>query len=129
MIANERGQGDREDETTMTRRRLLIGPAVGLSGASITRGWVAPAGSKAFEVTPTDAQWRKLLTPDRFAVLRTSATERAFSGPLLNEKRRGNFACTGCDLDLFSLTTKFESGTGWPSFRAPLEGAIGTITA
>jgi peptide-methionine (R)-S-oxide reductase len=113
----------------MTRHRLLIGTAVGLSGASITRGWVEPAGSEAFEVTHTDAHWRKLLSLDQFAVLRTGATERPFTGPLLNEKRRGNFACTGCDLDRFSSTTKFESGTGWPSLRAPLEGAIATITA
>jgi hypothetical protein len=96
MIANERGQGDREDGTTVTRPRPLMGTAVGLSGASITRGWVAPAGS---------------------------------TGPLLNEKRRGNFACTGCEVDLFSSTTKFASGTSWLSPWAPLEGAIGTITA
>jgi hypothetical protein len=96
VLANERGQGDREDGTTVTRRRLLIGRAVGLSGASITRGWVAPAGSTV---------------------------------PLLNTKRRGNFAWTGCDLDLFSSTTKFESATGGLSFGAPLEEAVGTITA
>jgi peptide-methionine (R)-S-oxide reductase len=110
----------------MTRRRLLIGTAVGFAGASITRGWVAAADSETFEVTHTDAEWRKLLTPDQFAVLRTSATERPFTSPLLHEKRRGNFACAGCDLDLFSSTTKFESGTGWPSFWTPLEGAVGT---
>jgi peptide-methionine (R)-S-oxide reductase len=129
MIANERGQGDREDRTPVTRRRLLIGTAIGLSGASITRGWGAPAGSEAFEVTHTHAEWRKLSTPDQFATLRTSATVRSFAGPLVNEKRRGNFACMGRDLDLFSSTTKFESGTGWLSLWAPLEGAIGTITA
>ena len=110
----------------MTRRRLLIGTAVGLAGASLTRGWIAPAGSETFEVARTDDEWRKLLTPDQFAVLRTSATERAFTSRLLHEMRPGNFACAGCDLDLFSSATKYDSGTGWPSFWAPLEGAVGT---
>jgi peptide-methionine (R)-S-oxide reductase len=82
--------------------------------------------SETFKITHTDAEWHKLLTPDQFAVLRKSATERPFTSPFLAEKRRGNFACAGCDLDLFSSTTKFESGTGWPSFWAPIEGAIGT---
>jgi peptide-methionine (R)-S-oxide reductase len=83
---------------------------------------------QSFEVTRADAEWRKLLTPDQYAVLRQSGTERPFSSPLLHEKRRGNFACAGCDLDLFSSTTKYESGTGWPSFWAPLEMAIETTT-
>jgi peptide-methionine (R)-S-oxide reductase len=110
----------------MTRRRLLIGTAVGIAGASITRAWIAPAGSETFEVTHTNAEWRNLLTPDQFAVLRTSATERPFTSPLLHEGRHGKFACAACDLDLFSSTTKYDSGTGWPSFWAPLEGAVGT---
>jgi peptide-methionine (R)-S-oxide reductase len=110
----------------MTRRRLLIGTAVGIAGASITRAWIAPAGSETFEVTHTDAEWRNLLTPDQFAVLRTSATERPFTSPLLHEERHGTFACAACDLDLFSSTTKYDSGTGWPSFWAALEGAVGT---
>jgi peptide-methionine (R)-S-oxide reductase len=99
----------------MTGRRLLIGTALGFAGA-LTRQWVGTAGGETFEVTHTNAEWRKLLTPDQFAVLRTTATERPFTSPLLHEKCRGNFACAGCDLDLFSSTTKFESGTGWPSF-------------
>jgi peptide-methionine (R)-S-oxide reductase len=110
----------------MTRRRLLIGTAVGIAGASITRAWIAPAGGETFEVTHTDAEWRNLLTPDQFAVLRTRATERPFTSPLLHEERHGKFACAACDLDLFSSTTKYDSGTGWPSFWAPLEGAVGT---
>jgi peptide-methionine (R)-S-oxide reductase len=79
-----------------------------------------------FEVTHTDEEWRKLLTPAQFEVLRQSGTEQPFTSALLEEHRRGNFACAGCDLDLFSSTTKFESGTGWPSFWAPLENAVGT---
>jgi peptide-methionine (R)-S-oxide reductase len=110
----------------VTRRRLLIGTAAGVAGAAITRGWVAPAGRQTFEVAHTDAEWRNLLTPDQFAVLRMSATERPFTSPLLHEERHGDFACAGCDLDLFSSATKYDSGTGWPSFWAPLEGAVGT---
>ena len=67
-----------------------------------------------------------MLTPDQYAILRQSGTERPFTSDLLHEHRRGNFACAGCDLDLFSSTTKFDSGTGWPSFWAPLDDAIGT---
>src|SRR5215475_4276251 len=79
-----------------------------------------------FEVTHTDAEWRTLLTPSQYAVLRKEATERPFSSPLDREKRRGTFACAGCALELFSSATKFDSGTGWPSFWAPLENAAGT---
>jgi peptide-methionine (R)-S-oxide reductase len=109
----------------MTRRRLLTHTARGVAAASIFPWWSAAAWSESFEVTHTDAEWRKLLTPDQFAVLRMSATEHPFASALLHEKRRGNFACAGCDLDLFSSTTKFDSGTGWPSFWAPIEGAVG----
>jgi peptide-methionine (R)-S-oxide reductase len=110
----------------MTRRRLLIHTAAGFAAASIAPGWIAAARSEDFELTHTDAEWHKLLSPDQFAVLRQSATERPFSSALLHEKRRGNFACAGCDLDLFSSTTKYDSGTGWPSFWAPIEGVVGT---
>jgi peptide-methionine (R)-S-oxide reductase len=79
-----------------------------------------------FEVTHSDAEWKKLLTPNQFAVLRQAATERPFSSPLDHEKREGTFACAGCDLPLFSSKTKFDSGTGWPSFWTPLENAVGT---
>ena len=91
--------------------------------------WLVGTGIDAlagqqFEVTHTDAEWRKLLTPDQYAVLRQEATERPFTSPLLHEKRRGTFACAGCALDNFSSATKFESGTGWPSFWAPIEKAV-----
>jgi peptide-methionine (R)-S-oxide reductase len=72
----------------------------------------------------SDAQWRQLLTPGRYAVLRGQGTERPFSSPLNDEHRRGTFACAGCALPLFSSATKFDSGTGWPSFWAPLHGAV-----
>jgi peptide-methionine (R)-S-oxide reductase len=126
ITANESGQEIWEDQTMMTRRRLLIDTAVGFAAASIAPQWLTAARSEAFEVTHTDDEWRKLLTPDQFAVLRKSATERPFTSPLLHEKRRGNFACAGCDLDLFSSTTKYDSRTGWPSFWTPIEGAVGT---
>jgi peptide-methionine (R)-S-oxide reductase len=87
------------------------------------------SGAKAaetFEVTHTDADWKKLLSPNQFAVLRLAATERPYTSPLDKEKREGTFACAGCDLPLFSSKTKFDSGTGWPSFWAPLENAVGS---
>src|SRR5271154_5774637 len=77
-------------------------------------------------VTHSDAEWRKLLTPDQYAVLRQAGTERPFTSPLLHEKRDGTFACAGCDLSNFSAKTKFDSGTGWPSFWAPIEGSVDT---
>ncbi len=109
----------------ITRRRFL---QTGATGAVAVCGWSAlgidTLASSEFEVTHTDAEWRKLLTPDQYAVLRQEATERPFSSPLLHETRRGTFACAGCALDNFSSATKFDSGTGWPSFWAPLDKAI-----
>ena len=81
---------------------------------------------QAYEVTRTDEEWRRMLTPEQFRVLRKHGTERAGSSPLDKEYRKGTFLCAGCDRPLFSSDTKFDSGTGWPSFYAPLEGAIGT---
>ena len=112
---------------TTTRRLLLIGAATALVATS-SRWAPASRAEETFEVTHSDADWRKLLTSEQYAVLRQSSTERPFTSALLHEKRRGNFACAGCDLDTFSSTTKFDSGTGWPSFWAPLEKAVGTTT-
>lgn len=84
------------------------------------------SGNNAFEIVKSEAEWRRLLTPDQFRVLRQHDTERPGSSPLDREKRPGTFHCAGCDLPLFSSQTKFDSGTGWPSYTAPLEGAIGT---
>jgi peptide-methionine (R)-S-oxide reductase len=83
---------------------------------------------EAFEVTHTEEEWRRLLTPNQFAVLREEATERPFTSPLNSEHRTGVFACAGCDLPLFASVVKFDSGTGWPSFWQPLENAVGTTT-
>ena len=112
----------------MTRRHLVLCGGASLA-AAVCGSWfsaVEADPAEKFEVTHTDAEWRKLLTAAQYAVLRKEATEPPFTSPLLHEKRRGTFACAGCALEAFSSTTKFESGTGWPSFWAPLEKAIGT---
>ncbi|WP_294540214.1 peptide-methionine (R)-S-oxide reductase MsrB [uncultured Rhodoblastus sp.] len=108
-----------------TRRYFLGGGAVLLGGGLLwgRKGQSAKASEK-FEVTLSDADWRKKLTPEQFAVLRQEGTERAFTSPLLKEHRRGVFACAGCDLDLFPSDTKYDSGTGWPSFWKPLDNAV-----
>ncbi len=87
-----------------------------------------PAAARAAtaKVVHSDEEWRKLLSPAAYTVLRHEGTERAFSSPLDEEKRAGTYACEGCDLALFSSKTKFDSGTGWPSFWAPLPNAVGT---
>jgi peptide-methionine (R)-S-oxide reductase len=85
----------------------------------------APAQPKRMhEVTHTDAEWKQRLNADQFYVLRRAGTERPFSSPLDKEKRAGVFQCAGCDLPLFSSKTKFNSGTGWPSFWQPLDNAV-----
>ena len=87
---------------------------------------VAARAAEAFEVTHTQEEWRKLLTPNQFAVLREAATERPFTSALNREHRKGVFRCAGCDLPLFASAVKFDSGTGWPSFWQPLDQAVGT---
>ena len=82
--------------------------------------------TKTYPVTHTDEEWRRRLTPEQYAVLRGHGTEAPGSCALLREKRAGTFSCAGCGQPLFASTTKFESGTGWPSFDDPLEGAVET---
>jgi peptide-methionine (R)-S-oxide reductase len=111
----------------MHRRAFLTTVAA----AAAPLAWSAcgsPAAQSAggFEITRTDEEWRRLLTPEAYQVLREHDTERPGSSPLNDEHRRGTFSCAGCGLPLFSSETKFESGTGWPSFTAPLPDAIGT---
>jgi peptide-methionine (R)-S-oxide reductase len=113
----------------MNRRSFL-----GLTGAAAASGLALFARSGGaspslrFAVNHTPAEWRKLLGNERYAVLREGATERPFSSPLLKEHRRGRFVCAGCARPLFSSATKFESGTGWPSFWKALPGAVVTRT-
>ena len=87
---------------------------------------MAKRDTETFEVVKTDAEWRATLTPEQYRVLRDHGTERAGTSPLDKEHRAGTFLCAGCDLPLFSSETKFDSGTGWPSFWTPIDGAVGT---
>lgn len=89
-------------------------------------GGAQDVAEKRFPFTLSDAEWRQRLTPEQFAVLRGHATERPGACALNYEKRPGAFSCAGCGQKLFVADTKFESGTGWPSFHDPVEGAVGT---
>jgi peptide-methionine (R)-S-oxide reductase len=86
----------------------------------------AHAGTEKFEVSKTETEWKQVLTPEQFQVLLGRGTERPYSSALNNEHRPGLFACAACDLPLFRSETKFDSGTGWPSFFAPIEDAVRT---
>jgi peptide-methionine (R)-S-oxide reductase len=115
----------------MHRRELLLGAsafsAVGIAALALKPGPAPAAGTDhEFEYTLTDAEWRKKLSPGQYQILRQQGTEPPFSSPLLNEHRVGIFDCAGCALPLFDSKTKFESGTGWPSFYQPLPNAVET---
>ena len=111
----------------MFDRRILLASVAGLFGLAGFR-WLSGSPARAaekFEVEKTDAEWRAQLTPQQYQILRQEGTERPYTSPLLKEHRKGIFACAGCDLPLFASETKFESGTGWPSFYKPLDNAVG----
>lgn len=108
------------------RRFLLAGGTLGLAAAGSLSWWAAARASEHFPVSHSDAEWLRLLGPRRYGVLRAGGTERPFSSALLYEHASGQFACAGCATALFSSNTKFDSGTGWPSFWAPLAHAIVT---
>jgi peptide-methionine (R)-S-oxide reductase len=111
---------------TLTRRRLLgTGSLALVAVATVGCGSQSRAATARFEITRTPAEWKRQLGPQRYAILREEGTERPYSSPLNREKRRGTFLCAGCDLPLFASSTKFDSGTGWPSFYAALPRAIG----
>jgi peptide-methionine (R)-S-oxide reductase len=113
---------------SIDRRRML--ELTGLTGLAALIG-CAPAESEAapnFPFKLPDARWKMRLTPAQYYILRQEGTERPYSSALNGEKRAGVFACAGCAQPLFASTTKFESGTGWPSFYAPLKGAVATKT-
>ena len=115
----------------ISRRQLIASSASivavaamgGLFGLNRAR---SAAPGEIFEVTKTEEEWRAVLTPEQYKVLREEGTEYAGSSPLLKEHRPGTFNCAGCDLPLYSSETKYESGTGWPSFWAAMDGAVGT---
>lgn len=116
----------------MDRRNFLLSGAgfvalagLGLSAASRSS---ARAAEETFAVTMSDEEWRRKLTPDQYDILRQEGTEPPFSSALLHEKRTGVFHCAGCEQALYSSKTKFDSGTGWPSFYEALPEAVGTRT-
>lgn len=109
-------------------RRWLLGTAG--AGLLATLGLVSrprspDAAAQPFEVTYSDEEWQRRLSPEAYRVLRKHGTEPPGSSPLDHEKRAGQFLCAGCDLPLFASSTKFDSGTGWPSFYEPLPNAVG----
>ena len=109
-------------------RREMIGAAASAATVSFTLpriGWAKPAAGR-FEISYSDAEWRRRLTPAQYRILRQAGTERAGSSPLDREKRRGNFLCAGCGLPVFASRDKYDSGTGWPSFLRALPNAVAT---
>lgn len=111
-------------------RRSILGTGLfmttALAATSLFGGRSVSASEGKFEIVKSEAEWRAILTDEQFAVLREEATERPFTSPLNDEKRAGIFHCAGCDLPLYSSETKFDSGTGWPSFWDSLPNAVGT---
>jgi peptide-methionine (R)-S-oxide reductase len=110
----------------LSRRRFFCGAGAVVAAIAATTVCArsATASPGDFEVTHTDAEWRQLLSADQYDVLRRAGTEMPYSSPLNDEHARGVFSCAGCALDLFASETKFDSGTGWPSFWQPLDGAV-----
>ena len=114
----------------MTRRNTLLGLGSVSAALAVLRSLFssqpahAAQPARAYQVTHTDAEWKKLLKPEQFRVLREAGTEYPGTSPLNKEKRAGVFSCAGCAQPLFSSKTKFESGTGWPSFWQPLDKAV-----
>lgn len=109
----------------MTRRDLLTSALCGVAVATLCRLGVGEAEA-AYPIELSDKEWRSRLSPLAYQVLRHEATEHPFTSPLNREHRKGTFACAGCRQPLFSSRTKFDSGTGWPSFWQPLPRAVGT---
>lgn len=119
----------------MTRRKAVLAGLAAL-GATAMAGWgrgrmqegaaAAAKEGKRFAVTKSNEEWRESLTPEQFEVLRGHGTERAWTSPLNDEKRAGVYLCAGCGQPVFASATKYESGSGWPSFYQPIAGAVGT---
>jgi peptide-methionine (R)-S-oxide reductase len=117
-------------QRALSRRHVLVGGALlgVLTGCGSLRGLAAadtpPPPAGGFEVTHTDQEWRQRLSAQQYDVLRNAGTEVPFTSPLNDEHRTGVFGCAGCALDLFSSATKFDSGTGWPSFWKAMDNAV-----
>jgi len=118
------GNLDEKPMTAETNRRAFLGLSgtVAVAAAYALTSGRAPAAT--FEVQHSPAEWRRLLGDARFRILREAGTERRFTSPLLGEHRKGIYACAGCALPLFSSTAKYDSGTGWPSFKSALPNAV-----
>ncbi|MGB5078463.1 MAG: peptide-methionine (R)-S-oxide reductase MsrB [Sphingorhabdus sp.] len=111
----------------VSKRQFLVLSGMTAIGLNFGCGERATARSR-YAVTYSDTEWKKRLGPAAFRVLRREQTEAPYTSVLNSEKRRGTFICAGCNQRLFSSTSKYESGTGWPSFYQPLRGATGTRT-
>jgi len=113
------------------KRRAFVSGLVGLAGAAGLPRGIPAAGAEpqpAAKIQRTDEEWRRLLEPEQFHILREEGTEPPFSSPLNKEYRRGTYVCAGCDQPLFTSEMKFDSGTGWPSFFEAIPGAVATKT-
>lgn len=110
--------------TAETNRRAFLGLSGTMAVAAIYALASGRGQAATFEVQHSPAEWRRLLGPARFQILREAGTEHPFTSPLLNEHRKGIYACAGCALPLFSSTAKYDSGTGWPSFKKALPNAV-----
>ena len=113
-----------------SRRQFLVVAGVGLGLAPVAAWLGRPSPNllinESFPVKKTNQEWQQSLTPEQYKVLREHGTERAFTSPLNQEKRPGTFACAGCGQELFTSDTKYDSGTGWPSFFKPKDDAVAT---
>ncbi|WP_414575371.1 peptide-methionine (R)-S-oxide reductase MsrB [Anabaena sp. CCY 9402-a] len=115
----------------MKKRYFLQAGAVTVATVLLSRyltgkSQVMAIANNKFEIMKNDEEWRKILTLEQFRVLRKHGTERAGTSPLDQQYAKGTYICAACDLPLFTSTTKFDSGTGWPSFYSPIDRAIGT---
>jgi peptide-methionine (R)-S-oxide reductase len=115
-------------DTQQTRRTALTWLGAGAAASFLAACGSSPARAATFMVNYSDAEWKKRLSKEQYYLLRQDGTEQPFTSPLLKEHRKGTFLCAGCNNELYSSATKFESGTGWPSFWQPLAGAVGTST-
>lgn len=111
----------------LSKRQFFSLGSIGVAAFMFGCGKDATAKAR-FAVTLTDAEWKKRLSPAAYRVLRQEDTETPFTSPLNEEKRKGTFVCAGCNQRLFASSTKYDSGTGWPSFWQPLAGGVGTKT-
>ncbi len=112
----------------MLSRRTLTFSSIGalIAGGALARAWAAGGPAAKFEITKSPEEWKKILTPAQYSVLRDHGTERPFTSPYDKFYEPGVYNCAGCDLPLFSSETKYDSKTGWPSFWKPLDNALGT---